>query len=269
MSTIIMGFRETFEAILVISAMILFLKKNKLEEYIDIVYYGALFGVVISIVLALLLSRLGEAFLRQGEIVGALWGIGSSLVASGLMILLVITMIKNKQNINHDIQTKMAHNINIPSIFLLTVLMVAREGFELILFVLANTNKTNNGIELTIGILAACLLGFGLNKSMLKVNLKTLFKYLLIFLIFQVGYLIGDAVHELIELLEDMNIALNSGLLYSEVFNLSGTFIDSENSLIGILLNGFLGWYSEPVILQFIAQCVTTFYLIYLYRKYP
>lgn len=213
------------------------------------------------------MSELSQVFNNQGEVIGKLWGIGSSLIASLLIFLMVIAMIKNKQNISEEIENKVSREIRISSIFLITVLMVAREGFELILFALANTTKSYIAIELTIGIVAACIFGFGLSRSIFKIDLKKLFKYLLIFLIFQVGYLVGDAIHEFIELLEYISIAPGNTLLYSEVYNLSGTFVDSEKSVIGIFANAFFGWYSKPVILQFIGQYFITIYLLYLYWK--
>lgn len=268
MSIIIMGFRESFEAILLISIMIVFLQKNDLNKYIKTVYSGAFVGVIVAFAIALILNIMSNTMESQGEVVDKLWGIGSGLIASLLILVMVIAMIKNKKNIGKEIEYKVSKKINKTSLFLISSLMVAREGFEIILFIFANPNKSYIILEVSIGIILACALGYALNKSLIKINLKILFKYLLIFLILQVGYVFGDAIHEFIELLETLDFAPGNFILYTNVFDLSGTFIDSESSPLGILLAGTLGWYSDPQILQFIGQYSITGYLIYLYKKH-
>lgn len=236
MANIIMGFRESLEAILLISVIVVFLTKNDLTNYKKYSYYGFGAGVIVSLIIAVVLGYLEKMMISQGEVIEMVWELGSALVASILLFIMVVGMIKNKGSISGDIEEKTSRNVSKTSIFLISLLMVAREGFELILFVLANPDKSNVGLEVIVGITIACLFGIGLNKSIIKVNLKTVFKVLLIYLIIQIGALFGAAIGELIELLQYVNLGTS--------------------------------WNGGMQILQFIGQYSIIGYLIWLDYKY-
>lgn len=267
MANIIMGFRESLEAILLISIIIVYLRKNDLANYIKYAYYGFGGGVIISILVAITIKYLNQVMTSQSAVVALLWEFGSSLVSSILLGALVVSMIKNKRNMREDIEEKASRNLSTTSIFLVSLLMVAREGFELVLFVMANPETTNVVLEVVIGIGFAILFGYGLNKSIIKVNLKTIFSVLLIYLILQIGALLGGSIKELLELFQYFNIAPESTLLYGRLYNVDYTFLGTEK-LIGSTLNFLVGWNSSPQILQFIGQYAITIYLLFLNNKY-
>lgn len=236
MANIIMGFRESFEAILLISVIVVFLTKNDLINLKKYAYYGFGAGIIVSLTIAFALGYLDKMMMSQGEVFEMIWELGSALVACVLLFIMVVSMIKNKGSMGKDVEERTSRNIGKSSIFFVSLLMVAREGFELILFILANPDKSNIALEVIIGITLACLLGIGLNKSIIKVNLKTVFTILLIYLILQVGALFGDAMGGIIELLQYLNIG--SGLS------------------------------KGPQIIQFIGQYTIIGYLFWLYYKY-
>lgn len=266
MSNIIMGFRESLEAILLIGIIIVYLRKNNLASYIKYAYYGFGAGVIISLVIAVVIQYLNQVMTSKGEVVSLLWEFGSSLVSSILLGALVIGMLKSNSNMRQDIEDRASQNSSTASIFFISLLMVAREGFELVLFVMANPETSNVIFEVLIGIGIAILLGYGLNNSIIKVNLKAIFSILLIYLILQIGALLGGSIGELLELLEYLNIAPENSLLYGDLYNLSNTILGLDN-LIGSVLNFSIGWNPSPKLLQFIAQYSITGYLLFRYSK--
>lgn len=266
MSNIIMGFRESLEAILLIGIIIVYLRKNNLASYIKYAYYGFGAGVIISLVIAVVIQYLNQVMTSKTEVVSLLWEFGSSLVSSILLGALVIGMLKNNSNMRQDIEERASQNSSTASIFFISLLMVAREGFELVLFVMANPETSNVIFEVLIGIGISILLGYGLNNSIIKVNLKAIFSILLIYLILQIGALLGGSIGELLVLLEYLNIAPENSLLYGDLYNLSNTILGPDN-LIGSVLNFSIGWNPSPKLLQFIAQYSITGYLLFRYSK--
>ncbi len=266
MLNIVVGFRESLEAILIIFIIYKVLKlenKNNLKKYL---YEGVLAGIVLSLVVVFLINGLGSIAVNYGEVFEKSWEVIASFTSAVLVFLLVKYMIENSSNISSNTKEQTRKNLSPLGIFILTSLMIAREGFEIVLFTF-NSTSSNVVLQVLLGIVLGILLGFLINYSIINVSLKTVFKVITIYLILQVGYLLGYAVHEFIALLEVKELFLNSTLIYGRLFDLSNTILDSSNSLLGILLNATIGWKSNPHILQFIAQYITTIYLFLLYKK--
>ncbi len=266
MFNIIVGFRESLEAILIIFIIYKVIKiENKiyLKKYL---YEGVFAGIFLSLMVVFLINGLESIAINYGEVFEKSWEVIASFITAILVFLLVRYMVKNSHNITNSTQEQTINSLSPTGIFILTSLMVAREGFEIVLFTF-NSNNTGIYLEVLFGILLGVLLGFLINYSIINVSLKSVFKVITIYLILQVGYLLGYAVHEFIELLEIKEIFLNSTILYGRLFDLSNTILDSSKSLLGILLNATLGWKSNPHILQFIIQYISTIYLFILYIK--
>ncbi len=266
MLNVVVGFRESLEAILIIFIIYKVLKlenKNNLKKYI---YEGVVAGIVLSLVVVFLINGLESIAVNYGEVFEKSWEVIASFTSAILVLLLVKYMIENSYNITLNTKEQTRNSLSPLGIFILTSLMIAREGFEIVLFTF-NSTSSNVILQVLLGIVLGVILGFLINYSIINVSLKTIFKVITIYLILQVGYLLGYAVHEFIELLEVKELFLNSTIVYGRLFDLSDTFLDSSNSLIGILLNATVGWKSNPHILQFVAQYITTIYLFILLKK--
>ncbi len=266
MLNIIVGFRESLEAILIIFIIYKVLKlenKNNLKKYL---YQGVVAGIALSILVVFFINGLESVAVNYGKIFEKSWEVIASFTSAVLVFLLVKYMIKNSSSITSSTKEQTKNNLSPIGIFVLTSLMIAREGFEIVLFTF-NSTSSNVLFQVILGIILGVLFGFLINYSIINISLKTVFKVITIYLILQVGYLLGYAVREFIALLEVKEVLLNSTLIYGRMFDFSGTILDSSNSLIGILLNATVGWKSNPFILQFITQYVTTIYLFIVYNK--
>lgn len=262
----IIGFRESLEAILLIFVLIKIVTNNNKKNQVRSIYLGAISGIILSIAIVIIINMVESYFATYGGLILKIWEVSSSLISALLIILLINYLLKYKNNFQNDLKIKTNNKSEI-GVFLLSMLMVSREGFEIVLFTLGSNTEYSN-LMVLFGIMTGIILGLLINYSILKISLKKLFNLLTIYLILQAGYLMGYAVHEFIEILELKNILINSNILYGRLFNLSGTILDSKSSILGIILNSVLGWYSKPHILQFIMQYIVTIYLLYRYTKY-
>ncbi len=265
MSNFIIGFRESIEAILLIILILGVLKETNRLDLRKSLFAGALVGIVISLLLGIGIFYVTKDL---GDVLAKVWEVFASLAASILVVTLVFFMIRNGKNIVNNVQEKTKNNLGGIGIFFLSLFMVAREGFEIVLFVVANPNNNNIILLTTSGIILGIFLGMLLYFSIIKINLKILFKITLFYLILQAGYLLGYSVHEFIEILEIKGIALDSQIIHGRLYDLSSTFLNHDDSPIGLFLNVVFGWYSKPHILQFIAQYAVTIFLFLSYRKY-
>lgn len=267
MVNLIMGFRESFEAVLVVLVMLKIindLEQKHLKKYL---FLGVIGGIITSIVAGITINNIYNFADTKAEFIQKLWESSVSALAAILVLTLVYYMIKNKENIANNIKDKTKKSLYPLNIFFLALFMISREGFEIILFIFANPNADNIIPLVTLGILGGVSIGIALYYSIIKVNITKIFNITLIYLILQVGYLVGYSVHEFIEVLEIKAVFLDSTFLYSRLYDLSGTILDQKSSILGIGLNSFLGWTSKPHILQFISQYAVTFYLLYIYKK--
>ncbi len=267
MANIIMGFRETLEAILIIIIMyklVISVNEHRLLKYIN---FGIFAGIASSIFVAMIISIINTMAAETGEVISKVWEVSVTLGASFLILTLVYMMVKNKENISGTIKEQTIAALSPTKIFILTLFLIGREGVEIVLFMVANAESSNGIITTLFGIGVGIIFGALIYLSLIEVNLKKIFNITLIYLILQVGFLFGYAVHEFIELLEIKSVLLNVNFIHGRLYDLSGTILDQKTSIIGILLNGFFGWSAKPHILQFITQYAITIYLLILNFK--
>jgi len=236
----ITGFRECLEAFIVIAMIISFLKKTKNEKLSSSIYFGTGAGIIFSSLVALALMIL-SAYIGESDVYEKLWAGISSLIAVILVSGFVFWMIKNDMNMKNFVEEKTTKFLSKTGLFIVAAIMVAREGVEIALFTFAGQYSI---YSILLGIAASILLGILISTSLLKVNLKTLFNITLAYLILQAGFLLGTAAHEILEA---------TGTSVAKLFDLSGTFLDSENSIAGNFLSIF-GWNSDPEWIRFLLQ---------------
>ncbi len=265
MGNFVIGFRESIEAILLIILILGVIKELDRLDLRKYLIYGVIGGIVLSVLVGLgiheISSNIREAY-EKG------WEALSSLIASVLVISVVYFMIKNSKNISSSIKEKTKSNLRGIGIFLLSLFMVAREGFEIVLFVAASPDSENIFLFTGLGIAVGILIGILLYFSIIKINIQTLFKVTLFYLILQAGYLFGYAIHEFLEVLELNNVLINSNFIHGRLYDLSETFLNQKESIFGLFLNVVFGWTSKPHILQFIGQYLVTIILFITYKNY-
>lgn len=195
--------REGLEALLIIIALLAFLKKANQENQKKWIYLGAAAGLIVSALAAIVLSTIFQSVSSgtSREMMEGYVGIGAALLMIGVGIWL-----HNKSSVNSwnkYIQNQMNHAISTSSILsmaFVSFLSVFREGAETIIFYAGIAPKMST-LELSFGILIALIILLVFAIVLIKLSVKipihrffivaTVLIYLLAFKI------IGVSVHTL------------------------------------------------------------------------
>ncbi len=257
----IVSFREGLEAFLIMVILLKFLDKTNNKKFKISVWQGAFIGVMLSILIGFLLFFVSK-FFNSVDSTTQLWESLSSIFAVILITGFIIWMIKHGNSIKSHIEKKANKSLSKKGIFLLALIMVAREGAEIAIFSFAG----KYGIfPIMTGILCSIALVFLINNSIVKVKLHTIFKITLIYLILQAGFLLGYGIHEGLSALKNLNYIDDSSsgkILLSKAFDFSGTILNHKEGIVGLPLYVLFGWYSKPEWIQVISQYSYTLLLL-------
>jgi high-affinity iron transporter len=213
-------FREVLEAALIISIILAYLRmsgKHSLSRY---VWLGAAGATSISIIMGILIwimyGELSESSMKLFEGVAA-------LIAVGVLTSMILWMAIKSEDIQNEIEVKVDTAINEGtklSVFSLSFILVFREGFETVLFLIPFSTDDPSGtlVGATFGIISSLIIAFGIFKIGIGFDMKRFFYFSSLLLIFLAAGLAGYGVHELLEYREA--VGSNSGWIGSLAFNL-------------------------------------------------
>lgn len=250
----IMGFREGLEAFLIISIILRYITKIDKAIYRKYILYGVIFGTIASVVFGGILSVVSASLNNTGE-VAKLWESVASIIALALVTSFIVWMIKRGSNMTGEIEGKVEANLSKAGIISVVTMLIAREGAEIAIF--SFTGEYTLG-SIAIGVATALAIAVLIYFSLIRVNLKILFKITLIYLILQAGFLLGYGIHEGLSVLKDIGKIPENSILLSKAFNLSDTVFNHKEGAVGVPLYVLLGWYSKPEWIQFIVQYIYT-----------
>lgn len=262
---IIMGFREGLEAFLVVAIIIQYLSNLNQHTMKQFVTYGAAAGIVVSVLAGWLLHFVGSYF-GNTDLLAKAWESVTSLAALGLVTTFIIWMINHGRNVTSEVRGQIDQNLSKAGIFLVSATVVAREGVEIAIFSYAGKYPIES---IGIGLAAALILTTVIIISLVKVNVSTIFRITILYLILQSGYLLGYGIHEGLSALKDAGYLAKDSVLFVKAFDLSKTIFNHKDGILGLPLNVLLGWYSRPEWIQFIAQySYTAALMVYLQRTW-
>ncbi|WP_238882935.1 FTR1 family protein [Clostridium sp. YIM B02551] len=214
LSSLVLSFREGFEAVLVIGIILTYLKQTNKEKLAKFVYYGTILGILVGVIGGYIGFKEAQELEEEGD---ALFEAIMMLVASGLIGYFVVWMSNQNKNISQSIKSSVDKTSTGFGLFILAFLSVFREGIELIAFILTKVSEKASSVAAGtgIGIILAVLLGYALFKTSVKFNIKIVFKVLGIILIFVGAELFGEGFSKLIptagEFLEEGGAILFGG----------------------------------------------------------
>ena len=257
---IFLGFREGFEAILIVIILLLYLKKTNQQNYNKYVFLGGLLAVLSSILFAFIFT----AFL--GGFTGTMEELfeGFTFIISGIFIItLILWMSKEGPKMKIYLEEKIKKSIQkekLLSITILVFIIIIREGVELVLML---TGVTSVGSLIPTDVILGSLIGIGIAlgigilifNGIKIINLSKFFKITNIILILFASGLITYGLHELIE----------AGLvnpIIEEVWNikhiLPEAFPDGNPAtpewleVIGSILKALFGYNANPSLLEIV-----------------
>ena len=249
LSTFVIGLREGLEAALIVSIIATFLRRNGVPLRGMWVGVGAGIGLSVAVGVTL---RLVEQSLPQAGQEALETVIG--LVAVVFVTAMVMWMRTHARHLKRDIEEHAAHalaNGTTTALATMAFLAVLREGFETSVFLLAAvTNAASAPTALTgavLGICAATVLGWGIYRGGVRLNLQRFFSVTSAFLIVVAAGLVLGA----------LRTAHEAGWVtvgQARTFDL--TWLAPIGSLRAALVTGMLGIPNDPRMVELLGWVV-------------
>jgi len=194
---LVVTLREGVEAALVVGIILAYLKKTGREKLNRSVFQGLGAGIAASVVCAVLFARLG---ITEEAYEGWLMLLGSLFVAS-----MVYWMWRTAKGLKREIEqrvealTSRSSGAVAAGLFLLTFLLILREGVETVLFLGAIKLTTDSLLAWfggLLGLVLAVLFGFAFVRGTVRVDLGRFFKVTEIVLLLLAAQLFIGGLHE-------------------------------------------------------------------------
>lgn len=197
--TFVIGLREGLEASLIVGIVAAFLRRNGRSRDIWALWVGVGIAIVLCALVAVGL-RLAEQNLPQRQQEGLETIIG--LVAVGFVTWMILWMRKHARDLKGDLESHAAAALaagSATALIFMAFIAVLREGFETAVFLLAafqaSTDPASAGIGATLGVIVAVVIGFGIYKGGVKLNLAKFFTVTGVVLVVVAAGLCATAVH--------------------------------------------------------------------------
>lgn len=195
--------REGFEALLIVTALLTYLRRSNHADKTRVIYYGMGFAFLASVVTAILFATVLKTAGSNRE---AMEGI-TMLIAAGVLFYVSYWLFAKRESEKWQqfIKEKMSRALSSGSLFALGLaafLAVYREGAETILFyqalIIGNKQQT---LAIILGFTAACfallLIYRAMQSASFKIPFRLFFTLTAIFLYYMAFYFIGGGVLEL------------------------------------------------------------------------
>ncbi|MEK9628934.1 MAG: cytochrome c/FTR1 family iron permease [Nitrospinota bacterium] len=195
--------REGFEAILIIAALIAFLKKSRNDARVKNIHIGAVVGILASFLTAYIVHEILHISMASQEVLEG-WIMLVTVVILFWVSYWLVSNIDNKQWQKY-INQKMSGALSQGNTFTLSAvafISVYREGFETVLFYKAlflYAGETTGGI--IPGFLAGCVVLAGvfylINYLGMRIPIKWFFGFTSVLLYYMAFVFMGRGIHEL------------------------------------------------------------------------
>jgi len=258
LASFIITFREALEVMIILGVLVAYIKLTKQKKLIKEIYFGATVGIVLSLILAgIFVLLLGEF---NGTAEQLFEGI-TLLLGATLITFLIAWIIKTKhgiKGIKENVIDKVRNSRK--GIFVLSAVIVLREGVEAIIFLGAAGLANGASFAAAIfGVVIGLTTGLLITKEFVKIDVAKLFAVISILLVLFAAGMVAKGVGELQEakvlpFLEEKAFYLNPQLNADDTFPLL-----HEEGLIGGIAKDLFGYTAEPTVLQLLAYF---FYLI-------
>ena len=269
MAELLVVFRETLEAVLIIGILLTYLKKTNQSSLIPRIWQGVGTALILSIFLSILIQYIAGGFSGQSEKIfeGIIMILAACVLGS-----MIIWMARNT-NIVKELEGQAQSVIQkgegaALGIFILAFIAVFREGIETVLF-LYGIMLNQGGLSLLssiAGAVIACSLGYIIFVQGQKVPLKTFFNVSSILLIFVAAGMMAYGTHEL----ESAGLIADTGRMWDVNPQKlpDGTYpVLHDKGSVGSILKGLFGWNGDPSYLEVGVWLATLTGLTALWRK--
>ena len=278
MSEFIIVFREVLEASLVVGIIYLILEKSNQLSHMFQLWMGVLAAIVASIIVGYLVLIAKDSL--GNDSTAALFE-GTFLYLTAFLIWYVIFWLSKHVGNRKELEGKTLSAIKLSSwgVFFVVFFAILREGFETAVFLISSFSITGSFSYLGffIGGALAILIGYFIVLQGRKINLRYVFKYTTLLLVFLSAGMIAYGTHEAEEYL------VKSGQMEkSEIYRVWNVLEPTEvtpgagktshilhdKGTIGVFLKGFFGYNSNPNIIEVVLWVLALMFGLNMWRRF-
>jgi high-affinity iron transporter len=261
-ASFLLSFREGLEAALVVGIILGALNRMERRNLKPVVWRAVAAAVILSLAAGGILQAIGSKLEGQAEMI---FEGTTMLLAGGLLTWMIFWMRRQSVNHNKSIETSLriaASQTGRTAVFLLVFTAIAREGFELAVFLLAagmSATPVENLSGALLGLAAAVALGWLLFTTTRSLSLKRFFQVTNILLVLFAAGLVVHGIHEfndigwvpaIVDHIWDVNPVLD------------------ENQPAGQFLKALFGYNGDPSLTEVIAYIGFLWVMLFgLYKK--
>ncbi len=253
----LLSMREGLEAALVISIVLGALRRTGRTDLHRWLWAGVASAVLASLATAALLRAVDAELEGKAE---QIFEGSTLLLAAGVLTWMIFWMRSQAGQMKSRLESNVrraASSGGGGALYFLAFIAVVREGIELALYMTA-ASLSLTGLQTllgtAIGLSLACMTGYLIYSTTIKLNLQRFFQITGLILILIAAGLVGHSVAEFNE------AGLIPGIV-SPIWNLSP--ILNDNSLLGVVFGTLFGYHSSPSLTEALAY--TSYGLLALY----
>jgi high-affinity iron transporter len=246
-ASFLLALREGLEAALIVGLTIGVLTKMNRREQMPAVWAGVGAATAVSLIVALVLNRVGAAF--EGATEQIFEGV-TMFLASAVLTWMIFWMARQGRRVQTDLQADVKTALlrgGRWGLFAIAFFAVVREGIETALFLTAAA-MTSSAQQVLIGglagLAAAAVLGWLLFATAVRLNVRRFFQITSVLLILFAAGLVAHGIHEFNE----------AGLIpniIGHVWDIN--HILDENSAVGLTLKALFGYNGNPSLTEILG----------------
>ena len=293
MSEFIIVFREVLEASLVVGIIYLLLEKSNLKDHFKKLWLGVGAAIAASIVVGYLVI-LAKNSLGNNSTQALFEGVFLYLTA--FLIWYVIFWLSKNVSDKKELESSTLNAIKISSwgVFFVVFFAILREGFETAIFLISSLSITGtfSYLGFFLGAILAILIGYLIVIQGRKVDIRNIFKYSTLLLVFLASGMIAYGTHEVeeyivkSEIIEDFNsddiyrpwdiLQPKDSLSESDVafmYTYDGSkekyvHLFHDKGSVGVFLKGFFGYNSNPNLPELVLWRLSLFFGLRMWRGF-
>ena len=293
MSEFIIVFREVLEASLVVGIIYLLLEKSNLKDHFKKLWLGVGAAIAASIAVGYLVI-LAKNSLGNNSTQALFEGIFLYLTA--FLIWYVIFWLSKNVSDKKELESSTLNAIKISSwgVFFVVFFAILREGFETAIFLISSLSITGtfSYLGFFLGAILAILIGYLIVMQGRKVDIRNIFKYSTLLLVFLASGMIAYGTHEVeeyivkSEIIEDFNsddiyrpwdiLQPKDSLSESDVafmYTYDGSkekyvHLFHDKGSVGVFLKGFFGYNSNPNLPELVLWLLSLFFGLRMWRGF-
>ena len=278
MAEFIIVFREVLEASLVVGIIYLIIEKTNQTSHFTKLWYAVFVSILASIVVGFLVIQAKNSL--GNDSTQALFE-AIFLYLTAFLIWYVIFWLSKNVSDKKVLEGQALNAMELSSwgIFFVVFFAILREGFETAIFLISSFSITGTFSYLGFftGALLAILIGYLIVAQGRKINLRSVFKYTTLLLVFLSAGMVAYGTHEAEEYfvksdqIEKSSITRVWDILQPVQSTDTGQIIYHplhDKGSIGLFLKGFFGYNSNPNIPEVILWVLALLFGLNMWRRF-